>query len=59
MAEINLKDMGIPGPKALSEMTREEFDARMTEGLRQADNREASSVEDVRKRVLGELHGLL
>ncbi len=59
MAEIILKDMGIPAPKALSEMTREEFDARMAEGLRQADNREVSSVEDVRERVLGELHGLL
>ena len=46
-------------PKALSEMTREEFDARMAEGLRQADNGEVSSVEDVRKRIIGELHGLL
>lgn len=49
----------IPAPKALGEMTREEFDARMAEGLRQADNGEVSSVEDVRKRIMGELHGLV
>ena len=49
----------VQAPKALSEMTREEFDARMAEGLRQADNGEVSSVEDVRKRIIGELHGLL
>lgn len=45
--------------KALNEMTREEFDARMTEGLRQADNGEVSSVNDVRKRIMGELDGLI
>ena len=49
----------VQAPKALSAMTREEFDARMAEGLRQADNGEVSSVEDVRKRIMGELHGLL
>lgn len=48
----------VQAPKALS-VTREEFDARMAEGLRQADNGEVSSVEDVRKRIMGELHGLL
>lgn len=49
----------VQAPKAQSEMAREEFDARMAEGLRQADNGETSSVEDVRKRIMGELHGLL
>ena len=46
-------------PKAISGMSREEFDARMTEGLRQADDGEVSSVEDVRKRIMGELRGLV
>ena len=62
-----ITDNGLPfqpsrngrAPKALSEMSREEFNARMAEGLRQADHGEVSSVEDVRKRIMGELHGLL
>ena len=45
--------------KAQGEMSREEFNARMEEGLRQADHEEVSSVEDVRKRIMGELNGLL
>lgn len=49
----------ISAPKILGQMTREEFDARIAEGLRQVDNGEVSSIEDVRKRVLRELHGLL
>lgn len=49
----------VSAAKALNEMTREEFDARMTEGLRQADNGEVSSVDDVRKRIMGELDGLI
>ncbi len=48
---------GISCPKALNEMTRAEFDARMAEGLRQAVNGEVSSAEDVRKRIMGELNG--
>ena len=34
-------------------MLREEFDARMAEGLCQADDGEVSSVDDVRKRIMG------
>lgn len=62
-----ITDNGLPfqpsknvrAPKALSEMSREEFNARMAESLRQADHGEVSSVEDVRKRIMGELNGLL
>lgn len=36
-------------------MLRKEFDARMAEGLCQADDGEVSSVDDVRKRIMGEL----
>ena len=49
----------VPSPMALSDMTRAEFDARMAEGLRQAENGEVSSVDDVRNRIMGELNGLV
>ncbi len=45
-------------PAAVSEMTKEEFDARMAEGLRQAKNGESSSADDVQKRIIDKLNGL-
>ena len=41
--------------KAQNEMTEEEFNTRMAEGLRQAENGETSSLEDVRNRIIKEL----
>ena len=40
------------------EPTRAEFDARMAEGLCQAECGDVSPVTDVRKRIMGELQRL-
>lgn len=42
-------------PKALEDMSKEEFDLRMARGLAQAKAGDGAPVEEVMKRLLGEL----
>ncbi len=50
--------IGITGVDHEMEPTRAEFDARMAEGLCQAECGDVSPVADVRKRIMGELQRL-
>ncbi len=42
-------------PKALNELTREEFDSRMAKGLAQAKAGQSAPADEVFDRILGEL----
>jgi DNA-damage-inducible protein J len=42
-------------PAAVSEMTKEEFDARMAEGLAQAKADDSAPVDEVISRLIGEI----
>lgn len=44
-----------PHPQSRDEMTKEEFDARMLEGLKQAQADDSTEVKEVINRLIGEL----